>query len=63
MIDRFYFFCFRRGHKSMFWFSIMGAIAFHKSTLKHLKRGSPKWLVKEQIGGMAKCLLQAFNGM
>ena len=38
--------------------NLMGIIAFWRSAVKHWQRGSPKWMVRKQMRGIAMCFKQ-----
>ena len=41
--------------------NLMGIISFMKSAVKHYRRQAPKWMVREQLGGVWMCLKQLFQ--
>jgi len=53
-----YFWIFNNVKNDMLRFNLMGMISFLKSILKHIKRGNPNWMVKNQIQGFLMCFNQ-----
>jgi len=61
ILDIFYFLVFRKVKNHKVRFNLMGMISFTKSGIKHFKRRSPTWMIKEQVKGFFICLKQLFE--
>lgn len=53
-----YFYVFNNVKNNHIKINLMGMISFIKSGLKHIKRGSPHWIVVSQIRGFLMCFKQ-----
>lgn len=53
-----YFWIFNNVKNDRLRINLMGMISFFKSTLKHIKRKNPDWMIKNQIQGFLMCFKQ-----